>query len=110
MGVEEGAVMSISVATAHDTHAPHQGLAPPPRGWRRLLYPGFLRATWMTALFFGIGVGIVVLCRWWGGWHPIFFGEIIVLVGALTAAPIGFRAGIGAFGYWARYALGAPTI
>ena len=63
----------------------------------------------MVPLFFGIGSAIVVLCRWWGGWHPIWFGEIIVLVGALTAAPIGFLAGIGAFDYWVRYAIGAPT-
>jgi cytochrome c oxidase subunit 1 len=61
-------------------------------------------------LFFGLGSAIVVLCRWWGGWHPIWFGEIIVLVGALVAAPIGFLAGIGAFDYWTRYAVGAPTI
>jgi cytochrome c oxidase subunit 1 len=63
----------------------------------------------MTPLFFGIGCGIVVLCRWWGGWHPFWFGEIIVLVAALIAAPIGFLAGIGAFDYWVRYAIGEPT-
>jgi cytochrome c oxidase subunit 1 len=63
----------------------------------------------MTPLFFGIGCGIVVLCRWWGGWHPYWFGEIIVLVAALIAAPIGFLAGIGAFDYWVRYAIGEPT-
>ncbi len=97
--------------TVHDHAAPgvHQGPPPPPRGWRRLLHPGFLRVAWMVPLFFGIGCGIVVLCRWWGGWHPIWFGEIIVLVGALIAAPVGFLAGIGAFDYWARYAIGAPT-
>lgn len=99
-----------SVAATEHAHPVHEGLPPPPGGWRRLLYPGFLRAAWMAPLFFGIGCGIVVLCRWWGGWHPIWFGEIIVLVGALTAAPIGFLAGIGAFDYWARYAIGAPTI
>src|SRR5690349_22739074 len=64
----------------------------------------------MTPLFFGIGSGIVVLCRWWGGWHPFWMGEMIVLVGALVAAPIGFLAGIGAFDYWVRYAIGAPTV
>src|SRR5690349_9634529 len=64
----------------------------------------------MTPLFFGIGSGIVVLCRWWGGWHPFWMGEMIVLVGALVAAPIGFLAGIGSFDYWARYAIGAPTV
>jgi cytochrome c oxidase subunit 1 len=110
VGVEAGAVVTTAAAAGHETRPAHQGLPPPPRGWRRLLYPGFLRATWMTALFFGIGCGIVVLCRWWGGWHPIWFGSIIVLVAALIAAPIGFLAGIGAFDYWARYAIGAPTV
>jgi cytochrome c oxidase subunit 1 len=98
-----------TVAEHHDTHAVHHGPPPPPRGWRRLLYPGLLRAAWMTALFFGIGCGIAVLCRWWGGWHPIWFGEVIVLVAALISAPIGFLAGIGAFDYWVRYAIGSPT-
>jgi cytochrome c oxidase subunit I len=107
VGGEEGLVTT----TVHDHVAPgvHQGPPPPPGGWRRLLHPGFLRTAWMVPLFFGIGCGIVVLCRWWGGWHPIWFGEMIVLVGALIAAPIGFLAGIGAFDYWARYAIGAPT-
>jgi cytochrome c oxidase subunit 1 len=99
----------MTTVAAHEPQAVHHGPPPPPRGWRRLVYPGFLRAAWMTPLFFGIGCGIVVLCRWWGGWHPIWFGEIILLVGALTAAPIGFLAGIGAFDYWVRYAIGAPT-
>jgi cytochrome c oxidase subunit 1 len=101
----------VTTAVAeHEAHPVHEGLPPPPGGWRRLLYPGFLRAAWMVPLFFGIGCGIVVLCRWWGGWHPIWFGEIIVLVAALIAAPIGFLAGIGAFDYWVRYAIGAPTV
>src|SRR6058998_334921 len=99
-----------TLAHEHEAHPVRQGPPPPPRGWRRLLYPGLVRAAWMAPLFFGIGCGIVVLCRWWGGWHPIWFGEIIVLVGALVAAPIGFLAGIGAFDYWVRYAIGAPTI
>jgi cytochrome c oxidase subunit I len=99
------------VAAEHEAHqSVHQGLPPPPGGWRRLIYPGFLRAAWMTPLFFGFGCAIVVLCRWWGGWQPIWFGEMIVLVGALIAGPIGFLAGIGAFDYWTRYAIGAATI
>src|ERR687885_983948 len=101
--------MTVTVFGAHEeAHVAH-GPKPPPRGFRRLLYPGFLRAAWMTPLFFGIGCGIVVLLRWWGGWHPIWFGSVIVLVAALTAGPIGFLAGIGAFDYWVRYAIGAPT-
>ena len=98
-----------SIAAHHEEHSARQGPAPPPGGWRRLLYPGFVRAAWMVPLFFGIGSAIVVLCRWWGGWHPFWLGEIIVLVGALIAAPVGFLAGIGAFDYWVRYAIGAPT-
>jgi cytochrome c oxidase subunit I len=98
-----------SVVEHYEAPAVHHGPPPPPRGLRRLFYPGFLRAAWMTPLFFGIGCGIVVLCRWWGGWHPIWFGEIIVLVAALIAAPIGFLAGIGSFDYWVRYAIGEPT-
>src|SRR5438105_10693517 len=94
---------------AVEVHPVRQGLPPPPGGFRRLLYPGFLRAAWMAPLFFGIGAGIVVLCRWWGGWHPIWFGSVIVLVAALIALPLGFLAGIGAFDYWARYAIGSPT-
>src|SRR6476660_822868 len=107
LGNEERAMTSIA---EHEQHTVQHGPRRPPGGLRRLLYPGFLRAAWMTPLFFGIGCGIVVLSRWWGGWHPIWFGEIIVLVGALTAAPVGFLAGIGAFDYWARYAVGAPTV
>src|SRR5256884_6789373 len=99
----------MTLVEQHAAQPPHQGPAPPPRGWRRLLYPGLLRAAWMTPLCFGIGSAIVVLCRWWGGWHPIWFGEVIVLVGALIAGPIGFLAGIGAFDYWVRYAIGSPT-
>ena len=60
-----------SIAEHHDALPVRHGPPPPPRGWRRLLYPGFLRAAWMVPLFFGIGSAIVVLCRWWGGWHPL---------------------------------------
>ena len=101
--------MTAVVVERHEVHAVHVGPPPPPTGWRRLLWPGFLRAAWMAPLFFGIGCGIVVLTRWWGGWHPLWFGEVIVLVGALVALPIGFLAGIGAFDYWVRYAIGSPT-
>src|SRR5919205_1880092 len=100
----------MTTAAVHpEVHQAHHGPPRPPSGPRRLLFPGFLRAVWMTALFFGIGAAIVVLCRWWGGWHPIWKGEMIVLVAALITAPVGFLAGIGAFDYWVRYALGAPT-
>jgi cytochrome c oxidase subunit I len=78
--------------------------------WRRyLLGPGWVRAAWMTALFFGIGFGLVVGIRALAGWDPVFFWEPIITVAALTAAPIGFLAGLGAFDYWVAWALGQPT-
>ncbi|MEP6910463.1 MAG: cbb3-type cytochrome c oxidase subunit I, partial [Actinomycetota bacterium] len=82
----------------------------PPKGWRRVLAPGWLRVPWMTALFFGIGFGIVVGLRSLAGWDPVFDWLIIVSIGALIMAPIGFLAGIGAFDYWVKYALGHPTM
>src|SRR2546430_4577579 len=63
----------------------------------------------MSALFGAIGFGLVVVFRWWGGWHPILDGPPIVLVSLLVAAPLGFLAGIGTFDYWTYYALGHPT-
>ena len=100
----------MTTAVEHHDAAPvRHGPPPPPRGWRRLLYPGFLRAAWMAPLFFGIGSTIVVLCRWWGGWDPIWFGEIIVLVGGMVTAPIGFLLGLGAFDYWLYWVSGRPT-
>jgi cytochrome c oxidase subunit 1 len=93
--------------TQHDGHPP---VRMPPRGWRRLLAPGWLRAPWMTALFFGLGLGLVVGIRWLGHYEPLWNWNVIVTVAALTAAPVGFLAGIGAFDYWVRYWIGAPTV
>jgi cytochrome c oxidase subunit 1 len=97
--------VSTAVA-AHDTL--HAGSPPPPEGWRRLTAAGWLRVPWMTALFFGIGLGITLLVRWAEGWHPIWDGQAITTV-ELAAVPFGFLAGIGGFDYWARYALGSPS-
>ncbi len=90
--------------------APHEAhtAKPPPRGWRRLTAPGWLRVPWTTALAFGIGAGLMVLVRWAEGWHPIWKGSVLTTI-ELTAAPIGFLVGIGAFDYWGRYAIGSPT-
>src|SRR5205807_1520018 len=97
------------MTTVAPEHVHEHAARPAPSGWRRLLAPGWLRVPWMIALFFGIGAGITVLVRWFEGWHPIWKGSIITTV-ELTSVPIGFLAGIGAFDYWARYAIGAPTI
>src|SRR5215210_4457127 len=63
----------------------------------------------MTALFFGLGLGIVVGIRAAAGWDPIFFWEAIITVAALTAAPLGFLSGLGAFDYWVAWAVGQPS-
>ena len=78
--------------------------------WRRLLLgPGWLRVAWMTPLFFGIGFGIVVGIRALAGWDPVLHWEAIITVAALTTAPLGFLAGLGAFDYWLAWAFGQPT-
>jgi cytochrome c oxidase subunit I len=100
------------VTTTVDEHAEHEEhvVSPPPSGPRRyLLGPGWIRAIWMTALFFGLGLGLVVGLRWLAGWHPIVFWEAIITVAALVAAPVGFLSGLGAFDYWVAWALGQPT-
>jgi cytochrome c oxidase subunit I len=63
----------------------------------------------MTPLFFAIGFGIVVGIRALAGWDPVLHWEAIVTVAALTTAPIGFLAGLGAFDYWLGWAFGQPT-
>jgi len=88
--------------------ADHQ-LAPSGGAWRVLVRAGWIRAAWMFCLFGAFGFGLVVVFRWWGGWHPIVDMSIVTLVSLLVAAPIGFLAGIGCFDYWAYYALGFPT-
>ncbi len=94
-------------ATTLDPHAP---VGAPPRQRSIWLRAGWVRAAWMAALFWGIGLGIVLVFRWWGGWQPLFKWDAITVVSTLTAAPIGFLAGLGSFDYWVRYAIGAPTV
>ena len=76
---------------------------------RLLLGAGWIRAAWMTVFFAAIGLGIVLVLRWWGNWQPIWDWQPIVLVSFLVAAPVGFLAGIGTLDYWTYYALGKPT-
>ena len=50
-------------------YAPRSGAnhaAPPRHGMEHLTRPGFIRAAWMTPLFWAIGAGIVVFFRWLG--------------------------------------------
>ena len=92
----------------HATTQTAPNLSPKGKG-RYLLAAGWIRAAWMTCLFWGIGLGIVLVFRWWGGWDPLFKWSVITVVSTLTAAPVGFLAGLGSFDYWVRYFTGAPT-
>ncbi len=98
----------MTATTVHHethTHTP----APHGRARRLLLGAGWIRAAWMAPGFGALGLGIVTVLRWWGGWHPILDTAPDVLVGLLVASPLGFLAGIGCFDYWAYYATGRPT-
>jgi cytochrome c oxidase subunit I len=100
------------LSTVHEHTEQHEHAPPPPprTGVNRLLLgPGWPRAAWMTALFFGIGFGLVVGLRALAGWDPAVDWEPIITAAALTAAPIGFLSGLGAFDYWIAYAIGRPT-
>src|SRR5688500_15289151 len=63
----------------------------------------------MTGLFFLLGMGIVVGLRALGGYEPNLDWEVVIVVAALTMAPLGFLSGLGAFDYWVSYAIGRPT-
>jgi cytochrome c oxidase subunit 1 len=97
------------VTTVEQAHGPdvHGGPGAPRRHW--LFGPGWIRAAWLAAVFFGIATGIVCFFRWLGHYDPVFDTELVVLVGALIAAPVGFLAGLGAFDYWLYYISGRPT-
>jgi cytochrome c oxidase subunit I len=91
-------------------HAPqdtHNGGPPHRRHW--LLRAGWPRAAWMTGAFFLLGMGIVVGLRALAGYDPPLDWEPVIVVAALTMAPLGFLAGLGGFDYWVAYALGQPT-
>src|SRR5918993_1141965 len=94
----------MSETTTSNSHAAHE---PPRRHW--LLRAGWPRAFWMTGLFFLLGMGIVVGLRALGGYEPHLDWEVVIVVAALTMAPLGFLSGLGAFDYWVSYAIGRPT-
>src|SRR5204862_6985902 len=96
------------VTTLEVSHELHAGPAPPPHGWRRLIAPGWLRVPWVTALFFGIVVGLVVLIRWAEGWKLYWDGQVIATVSLATVGFV-FLVGLGGFDYWGGYAIGSPT-
>ena len=66
------------VVETHPRRAHHA--APPRRGTDHLKRPGFIRAAWMTPLFWAIGAGIVVFFRWLGGYEPTWDWMVITVV------------------------------
>ncbi len=100
----------MTTVVDHEQHAPAHGQATPPRRRAFLMRPGLVRAVWCAALLGWIGMYIVVGLRWLAGWEPIYDWTLIVLVGGLIAAPIGFLLGLGAFDYWLYYLSGRPTL
>jgi cytochrome c oxidase subunit 1 len=99
----------MSETTPANSHAPHHASHEPPKRRHWLLAAGWPRAAWMTVLFFLLGMGIVVGLRALGGYDPALDWEVVIVVGALTMAPLGFLSGLGAFDYWVSYAIGRPT-
>jgi cytochrome c oxidase subunit I len=95
------------VEQAH-AHAATQG----PGGHRRglLMRPGLIRAVWVMALFFLLGMYIVVGLRWLFGWEPFYDWTIITVIAGTVTAPIGFLLGLGAFDYWLYWISGRPTL
>ena len=84
--------------TVETHHAPDRQPAPPRHGVEHLTKPGFVRAAWMTPLFWALGAGIVVFFRWLGDYEPTWDWIVVTVVGSMTTAPVGFLAGIGAGG------------
>ena len=68
--------MTTAVEQHHGSGLDH-GPQRPVHGWHRLTAPGWLRAAWMTPLFFGIGFGIVVFCRWIAHYDPLVDWTVI---------------------------------
>jgi cytochrome c oxidase subunit 1 len=89
-------------------HNGHHAAPRRPTGLGRLLAPGWLRAIWMTILFFGIGCLLGPGIRAAIGWDPVWQSQVWATVEMVTC-PLGFLAGLGAFDYWIRYAIGRPT-
>ena len=52
-----------------------------------LMRPGFIRAAWMSLLFFGIGAAIMVIVRYLEGWYPLWKGDVITTI-SLTMVPL----------------------
>src|SRR5437773_796555 len=100
----DAAHVHSQLAHGHEDHAPK----PPPTGWHRFTYPGWLRIAWFMPLFGFFWLGVTCLIRSAAHWHPIWASGPIVSV-ALVVFPLGFLLGLGGFDYWLYYMSGKPT-
>ena len=96
-------------AVEHPSHDLGHGAGAPPHRQNIFMRPGWIRAAWCFGLFFLIGLYLVAGIRWLAGWDPVYDWEIIVLVGGMVTAPVGFLLGLGAFDYWLYWVSGRPT-
>ena len=82
----------------------------PPHGstWNTLFGPGLVRGAWMAPPGSSSGCSSSLGLRWWWGWEPLWNTEVILVVGGMVLAPLGFLAGIGSFDYWLHYIVGPP--
>ena len=99
-------------AAHHDTpNVEYPAHFEPPHGpmWKLFFGPGLVRGVWMAGLGFVLGMFLVLALRLWWGWEPYWITEVILVVGGMVAAPMGFLAGIGSFDYWLHYISGRPT-
>ena len=76
--------------------------------------PGWIRAAWVTALFFGLATAVVIAARaalhaWSGNDFEPFWDLGVLLVAWYVIVPIGFLIGIGIFDYWFYWISGRPT-
>ena len=100
----------MTTTADHHVEATPHGNGPSPRRRGLLMRPGYVRAAWCTALFFLLGMYIVVTLRWLAGWDPVYDWEVIVLIGGMVTAPLGFLLGLGAFDYWLYWISGRATV
>ncbi len=80
----------------------------------RLMAPGWLRAAWMTPLFFGLATALVIGVRaaldaGSGNDFEPLWDLGVLLVAWYVIVPFGFLIGIGIFDYWFYWISGRPT-
>ena len=92
----------------HDEPGAAHAAPPPRRGLRRLTGGGWLRAAWMTPLYWGIATALVIGLRAALDYDPLWQIEPLIVAWTVLT-PFGFLIGMGGFDYWFRWVAGRPT-